>query len=243
MEFRLPKSWGELTQQQLRKAIRIMSMFDGMPFSTICMQAMMYFLDVEVDRRTDAGFLCKERPTGKVFILDPGLLPSMAEEMAWMEHPEEMTLRIEQWDGHKAVDFELQELPFGEYLVTENYYQAFLMTHDGKHLNAMARILYRVPEDAAPKEDEEVMLGVFLWMTAVKRLLAERFPNYLRPASGTDTSAGSMQDATLAQIRLLTGGDVTKNDYVLKKTDTWTALAELDAKAREAEEIRRKYGK
>ena len=40
-----------------------------------------------------------------------------------------------------------------------------------------------------------------------------------------------------AQIRALTGGDITKEAAILQM-DCWRALTELDAKAREAEEIR-----
>ena len=36
-----------------------------------------------------------------------------------------------------------------------------------------------------------------------------------------------------AQIRILTKGDITKNDAILK-SDTWSALLELDALAKEA---------
>ena len=46
----------------------------------------------------------------------------------------------------------------------------------------------------------------------------------------------------LAQVRALTGGDVTKEEAVLN-VDTWTALAELDAKAKEAREYSEKYKK
>jgi uncharacterized protein YbjQ (UPF0145 family) len=43
-----------------------------------------------------------------------------------------------------------------------------------------------------------------------------------------------------AQIRALTGGDITKEDQILQK-DTWRALTELDAKAKDAEELRKQY--
>jgi hypothetical protein len=46
-----------------------------------------------------------------------------------------------------------------------------------------------------------------------------------------------------AQMRLLTKGDVTKEQYIRDEVDTWTALAELDASAKEADEIEKKYGK
>ena len=41
-----------------------------------------------------------------------------------------------------------------------------------------------------------------------------------------------------AQIRALTGGDITKEEAVLSM-DTWRALTELDAKAKEVEDIKR----
>ena len=41
------------------------------------------------------------------------------------------------------------------------------------------------------------------------------------------------------QIRALTEGDVTKENEILA-LDTWRALTELDAKAREAEEFKLK---
>lgn len=38
-------------------------------------------------------------------------------------------------------------------------------------------------------------------------------------------------------IRALTGGDITKEERILKM-DTWRALTELDAKARESERLK-----
>jgi uncharacterized protein YbjQ (UPF0145 family) len=41
-----------------------------------------------------------------------------------------------------------------------------------------------------------------------------------------------------AQIRALTGGDITKDEAVLSM-DTWRALTELDTKAKEVEDDKR----
>ena len=46
-----------------------------------------------------------------------------------------------------------------------------------------------------------------------------------------------LRQAMNAQIRALTGGDITKEAAILQM-DCWRALTELDAKAREAEEMR-----
>ena len=47
-----------------------------------------------------------------------------------------------------------------------------------------------------------------------------------------------LRTAMNAQIRELTGGEITKEEAVLSM-DTWRALTELDAKAKEVEDIKR----
>ena len=47
---------------------------------------------------------------------------------------------------------------------------------------------------------------------------------------------------TNAMIRLLSKGDVTKVKKIYN-VDTWLALTELDAQAKESEEFKNKYGK
>ena len=49
------------------------------------------------------------------------------------------------------------------------------------------------------------------------------------------------ENETLNNMVKLSG--LTKQDYIMNHTDTWTALGELDALAMEAEEIKQKYGK
>ena len=85
-------------------------------------------------------------------------------------------------------------------------------------------------------------------MASLKQYFAVQFPNFYRPASNSDDGnlLGSgkpdiysqLRDSTNAMIRALTGGDITKEAAIMKM-DTWRALTELDAKAREAEELRK----
>ena len=74
----------------------------------------------------------------------------------------------------------------------------------------------------------------------VKGMFADLFPHFFRPTDGS--AASSMMEVMNNQIRALTGGDVTKESEILA-IDTWRALTELDAKAREAEEFNRKMKK
>ncbi len=246
MKFTVPSAWEELTQDQLRHVLRLLRMYQTSPDweRRLEVALLMYFCHIEVDHRTDQGWMCRERTTKKEFILAPELVPSMAEKVAWATRTEEISVRIEQAGSYRAVDFKLQELMFGDYLKVENFFQAFLLSKNESCLVNMARLLYQVPdEDTAFRFDEEVVLGVFLWFSAAKQELGRQFPYFLKAAGGSEPiTRESLIEGMQAQIRLLTKGDVTKNSYILEKTDTWTALAELNAQAREAEEIKRKYG-
>ncbi|MGX8697745.1 MAG: hypothetical protein ACSW8D_15295, partial [Prevotella sp.] len=208
--------------------------------------AFLHFCNIEVVRNTDQGWLCRERKTGKAFILDADLLPSLLQSVEWIADAEQMCVRIEQVDKYKAVDFELQELPFGKYLEVENNFQSYLQSKNENCLIELAKILYLVPDGSeGPDFASEELMGSFLWFNAVKQLLGRQFPHFLKPAEGNrePVTQESLIEAMRAQIRLLTKGDVTKQKYILEETDTWTALAELDALAKEAEEIKSKYGK
>ena len=248
MSFTIPKRWEELTAEHLRYVIRLLWLYNSHEDwqQRVQTAAFLHFCNIEVVSHTDQGWLCRERRHGTTFLLDPDLLPSIMQHVEWMTETERMTVRIERVGGHNGVDFELQDLPFGKYLEAENNFQSYLQSKKESCLVELARILYLVPDGCeAPELREEILMGAFLWFNAAKQLLGEQFPNFLKPASGKqeDITQESLIESMRAQIRLLTKGDVTKQKYILEVTDTWTALAELDAEAKEAEEIKRKYGK
>ena len=243
----VPTSWEELSQEQLRRAFRMLWLFGEEEDwqNSVRLSAFLYFCHIEVEHVTDQGWLCRKTDAEESFILDPALLPSLLQPLDFLLHTEQLRQLLAQVGKYQAVDFELRELMFGLYLQVENLYQAFLTTRDYRHLLSMAKVLYGVPDgDESPELRDEVLMGVFLWVGAVKGLLGEWFPHFLKPATEhAEVTQRSQYESTQAQIRLLTKGDVTKQDYILNHTDTWTALAELDALAQEAEEIKRKYGK
>ena len=83
---------------------------------------------------------------------------------------------------------------------------------------------------------------------SLKQYFAQLFDNFYKPAP-TKENGGSLGGEQVdlfkqlrarinAQIRALTGDDITKEATIMKM-DTWRALTELDAKAKEAEEIRK----
>ena len=91
-------------------------------------------------------------------------------------------------------------------------------------------------------------ISVFYWFASLKAMLSKEFHNFLQPATSdnanlldSDRSKYEILTAAVnAQIRALTKGDVTKEKEVLA-LDTWRAMTELDALAREYSEISSKY--
>lgn len=70
----------------------------------------------------------------------------------------------------------------------------------------------------------------------LKTAYTQLFPDLFSRTAPTGNNQPDMRELMLAEIRALTGGDVTKNEAVLH-ADTMDALAELNAKAREAREM------
>lgn len=115
-------------------------------------------------------------------------------------------------------------------------------THDGSYL---------VKHRHAPKQETTLTIRQvqaatasldFLWqfaplpvrITKIGRVTAIEadFQGYAPPIGEV------LRTAMNVQIRALTGGDTTKEEAVLSM-DTWRALTELDAKAKEVEDIKR----
>lgn len=150
------------------------------------------------------------------------------------------------------------EVTFEEYLNAEKYYQMFIISKDITYMDNVAMWLYRDINDRTAgygdavddngKEVEVVTLtptertGTLLWYNHVKRVMADNFSHFFQKQAVADEeeadhlSGREIQRMYDLQLRALTGGDPTKEAAVLA-LDCWRALTELDAKAREAEEL------
>ena len=120
-------------------------------------------------------------------------------------------------------------------------------THDGSYL---------VKQRHAPKQEATLTirqvqaaiasLDFLQQFSSLKHYFARLFPHFLQPMSSSSEDllgyappiGEVLRTAMNAQIRALTGGDITKEEAVLSM-DTWRALTELDAKAKEVEDIKR----
>ena len=245
VSLKVPKGWDDLSQDQLRQTLEMYTLLGGRGTESVKAALLCSFNGITVHRKSQDGWVCERE--GKAFVLAEGLLPDIFAHMDWIDHPERMTVRLETVSGYSATDMWLRKLPFGGYLMLENFYQAFLQSESEDLLMKMARVLYRVPEKEKPPFAPQAyeLNAVFLWYCSVKERFAREFPHFLKPAGRqqeTGTQA-SQKEIMTAQIRLLTKGDVTKNNDILERTDTWSALTELDALAQDAEDFNRKMKK
>lgn len=253
LTINLPKSWGELTQRQLyftyqsianfRAAAMVSSSRDNENDAIVRAQASCFFKWSGLRQSSVPASPLLFSFKGEDVRLDLGEIAWAVEHLKWMRQLPEKPVRLDLIDGvEAAAPADLEGLTFERYLTCENLWQGYLATQRPDLLTQMAEILYEYP---GLKPNEAETLSIFYWWAAAKGMFARLFPNFLK-AVGDDgglaapPSAVALRDGVNAQIRALTKGDVTKEREVLG-LDVWRALTELDAQAREYDELNRKY--
>lgn len=175
---------------------------------------------------------------GRLWRIDPMTLAEAIEEpLAWLDKWPDHPVRINRIGRHRAVAADFSGVSFEDWLIVDSLYQAYIESQDDERLDDMTEVLYGKRMTLLPY----LRVSVFFWVASLKEMFSRRFPNFLRPAS-TDGEGrrASQEDSVNAQIRALTKGDISKRDRILSM-DCHIALTELDALAREYEEMRRKY--
>lgn len=237
INIKLPTRWSELDADSLFVVIKLLARYDFETTKSLFLVHLLGKQGYSVKFHPDAGYFFK---VGKQTVtLDVDTFVSMKLKLSFIETPD--AVRQETINGRKAVHPLLQEdFTFFEYLRVENMYQAFLMTKDNRYLRLASEYLYR--SDSGKKMPEltaDQNTAILLWIAGIKIRLSNIFPHFFSPC-GDNSNGGSYNamEAMDAQIRALTGGDITKEKEVLD-SQCWRALSELNAKAREAEELRK----
>ena len=247
MDLCCPTSWRELTQEQLRYVFFLLATFaDPVVVKTYCF---IRFAGIYLIGKNRWGWKCSK--DGRVFYLQPWQIHSFLGQLEFVDSLETMDNRLEVVQDLKAVNALLQEdadtgriVSFHEYLCMEQRYQRFLMNRDEDQIDILASFLYRRADGSRPAEltlTAAERVGVLAWFGHIKYVMSYAFPNLFRKSKGDDDISDlSVIENINIQLRALTDGDVTK-EAAVKAVDCWRALTELDAKAKQAEEFRRKY--
>ncbi len=244
-----------MTQEQLRYALHVIGcgLYSSIEGRTLML---LRFTGMEVKKKTPYGWACSVPvglPNGKQqhhhFMLQSWQVQDMIKQLEYVDSYEAFDVRLESIQGFKAVDPLLHRVMFRDYLNMEKYYQGFLATKQERYALGLAGLLYSLSPSQGGREltaiDDAELTNCMMWYSYVKKQFAKVFRHFFKPAAvvpGASPSGVNWLEQMNAQIRALTDGDITKENAVLEK-DCWRALTELDAKAREAEEFRKKYPK
>lgn len=239
----LPTSWKELSNGQLYYVFSLLS--DCMSLEQLKTYCFFRWGEVAVVCRYGDGYLLRHGK--KEFQATAQLVANAIHALDFLGTMPDYPVRISRVKGCRALPADFQEVEFQRYLYLENLYQGYLAKHDQNLLQQMADLMYNKEHIKINRAEK---MNVFYWFTSLKLLFARRWPNFFQPAANQNSNMMEhgkpielqLQEATNAQIRALTGGDITKEKTILEM-DTWRALTELDAKAREAAQMEAKYGK
>lgn len=234
LDFKFPKSWQELNQRQLKAVLVFLTAYDSV---TALLRITLYFANMVIVK-TEGGYAkCRiQTSVGAInCTLSSEDIAALTEAMRWVLTPGSVPVLLDEYDGHHAVDRLLHDVSFETYLCLDNLYQGFLMSKNEEAIVAMARIVYN-GKKKIKEYKPYIRFGIIQWYTQLKTHFSMQFSNFFKRTEGG--SAQSVVEAMNAQIRALTGGDVTKEKEIFA-IDTWRALTELNAKAREAEEFKK----
>ena len=240
LDVTLPRSWGELTDEQLRVVYNTLSV----EASSAGIAGILFFAFTGLRLKgVDNGYyiVSDGERLMRIVVDDLGILIRTLE---WVNKLPERPVRLSAIGESQAVNADLSGVPFDVYLYCENLYQGYLMTKNADLLTQMLGKLYK-PAPAEIGEAEQTMM--FYWWASLKEYLSKMFPNFFSGSGdgnllGNVATPSAVRESMNSQIRALTKGDITKEAQVLAM-DVWRALTELDAQAKEYDELKRMYKK
>lgn len=238
----LPTSWDELADKQLHMVYNLFARdLSAAEVKTLCL---MKWNGLKVLATLPSHRFLIKRGKEQV-VLSTRQIQQATSVLDFLDSFAPMPIRIAQIGKYRALPADFEKVPFEEFLFVENLFQGYLNTQQEELLLQMAQVLY-ASDHVKPSKTH--LVGVFYWMASLKQYFAGLFSNFYKPAPAADSGNllgggqtdiyRQLRDSTNAMIRALTGGDITKEDAIMKM-DTWRALTELDAKAREVEEFRK----
>ncbi len=241
----LPKGWHALTPAEGRYVCRLAACGRFAP-----VEIRAHFLARHLRRAKPA----KEARQGGANAPAPAAVSAAeaVQRLAWLDTPPAFPVLFAPKGARRVISPTLSGVPFADYLRLTNLYRAALAAYGAAAaggtnacppaLRAIRRIAYRhrpswhaLARGGTPSPAE--CYALLLWLASWHKWAAARWPELFTAKMGSDAPALSPEAVMNAQIRALTGGDITKEEEIFR-ADTFRALSELNAKAREARESR-----
>ncbi|MGM9861290.1 MAG: hypothetical protein ACI30W_01710 [Muribaculaceae bacterium] len=238
LDIQIPQSWGECSERQLRYLYRLQ--VAGYTGDAMKILALARLANLRIHRAGGSDFLIIAK-AGRA-VISAERIASLVSALDWLDGTD-TPVRFSKLRGHAALPADFSGVPFETFLICENIFQAAIAANDENAVDALACSLYNC-RLITLRDYERVM--VLHWFAAIKALFARTFPDLFKPAGGDVADMQPLSErlrlSADAQIRALTKGDITKEKEILA-LDTWRALTELNAQAKEYEEYRNKVKK
>jgi uncharacterized protein YbjQ (UPF0145 family) len=242
INFIVPQDWHELSDSQLRYVYRLLA--DSYPIDELKTICFLHWSKTKViASQHNQKYLLNH--DGHFFDSSALQLAELTQSLNWLADLPAAPVRMDRIARHNALPADFQGVQFEKFLVCENLYQGFLSTHRDQFLDEIGTMLYQFskPHSFTPWQ----RIAIFYWVAALKNFLAQRFNDFFQPLTdGSENLLGrapnlgaQLQESMDAQIRALTKGDITKEQEILA-LDTWRALTELNAQAKEYKELNAK---
>lgn len=235
IDFQLPASWLELSDKKLRYVFELLAA--DVSADELKMLCLLRWGGTRVIGRQQSGrYLLKQGK--RLFEVSHVALAEILSALDWLCTMPAAPVRLSRLRNRRGITADFSQVPFETYIVVDNFYQGYLSTQNDELLDEVAGVLY--PGVKAPLTAWE-RIAVFYWIAALKEFFAHRYPDFLQPVNSSDNnllgqSRPGVEEAMNAQIRALTKGDVTKEQEILQ-LDTWRALTELNAQAKEYKQL------
>jgi hypothetical protein len=249
-----PRSWKELNERQLKYVSWLLTSRE-LTHTELHAHAFVRFTGIRILKKTEDTWICRHKK--QTFTLTAGQALSFCKQMAWLTGPMGEITPLAHMAELSHVHARLAGTPFKQYIACENYYQAYIFTKKEHFLNCICACFYtsgNAFDDSLTADRSEsfdklpfhVRHTAFLWYYGLKTVLEKYFPHFFQRKElildDDKPEAPNMRLIINNMIRALSGGDVTKTEAIYN-AETWTALAELDAKALEYKEYERRVSK
>ena len=243
ININVPRGWHKLDDKQLRYLFGLLAdEYSSAEIRTLCL---FRWAGLKVQYCHNSHFVVR---LGKDdFTLSATVVADAIETMKWLDEIPSYPVRLSHIGKFTALQADFLSVPFETFIFCDNLYQGYLHTKDDSLIDEMIKVLYNgCNSKILPLE----RISTFYWFASFKQYFSKTFHHFFQQTGGTDGNLlGSAKsigeqvtEAMNAQIRALTKGDITKEKEVLAM-DCWRALTELNAQAKEFEELNRKYGK
>ena len=256
LDLKFPSSWSDLSVRQLKYVFKLLA--GNFSMEEIKLFCLFRWNDISVLARNGAGsyLVSYENPGDNrksIYVISPVQIAEIFPFLGWLDEMPKMPVRIEKIGFLKALPADFDGVALKKFIMADNLYQGCISVFNdpdsvGKLeelMEMLFSVLYstRLPFQAF-KIKKWMKVAAFYWFSGLKNLLSTRFPDFFHPAISDSGNAEKPDQVEImnTMIRALTKGDITKEKEVLAM-DTWRALAELNAQAKDYAEMNRKFNK